>query len=162
MSILRSFVAIRPMVIILCKSRFGCTKKKRQNEKFYQNALVKLCILMIENYQLTFFSGCYQPIRDGIWLLYYYSCVLISKLDVIDFCCCQLLFACIHVHTHFALKNAPLLRIEIWSYQYVPFLEKVFLISRNEIIIKLQIYNPLQALILSSINQNITRYFFRV
>ena len=55
MSILRSFVAIRPMVIILCKSRFGCTKKKRQNEKFYQNALVKLCILMIENYQLTFF-----------------------------------------------------------------------------------------------------------
>ena len=39
MSILRSFVAIRPMVIILCKSRFGCTKKKRQNEKFYQKCL---------------------------------------------------------------------------------------------------------------------------
>ena len=42
---------------------------------------------------------------------------------------------------------------------YIPFLAKVFLISGNEIIIKLQIYYPLQALILSSINPNITRYF---
>ena len=162
MSILRSFVAIRPMVIILCKSRFGCTKKKRQNEKFYQNALVKLCILMIENYQLTFFFGMLST--DQGWDLAFVLLQLCSylKIGCYRFLLLLALFACIHVHTHFALKNAPLLRIEIWSYQYVPFLEKVFLISRNEIIIKLQIYNPLQALILSSINQNITRYFFRV
>ena len=60
MSILRGFVSIQTMVIILCKSHFGRTKKKRQNEKFYQNAysfesLAHLHILaVIESFSISF------------------------------------------------------------------------------------------------------------
>ena len=35
---------------------FWVHQKKRENEKFYQNALVKLCILMTEN-ELTFWDA---------------------------------------------------------------------------------------------------------
>ena len=99
MSILRSFVAIRPMVIILCKSRFGCTKKKRQNEKFYQNALVKLCILMIENYQLTFFFGMLSTDQGWDLALYYYSCVFLSQNWMLQISAAAS-FVCMHSCTY--------------------------------------------------------------
>ena len=99
-----------------------------------------------------FFSGCYQPIRDGIWLCIIIAVCSYLKIGCYRFLLLLALFACIHVHTHFALKNAPLLRIETWSCTiYISFLANVFLISRNEILIKMQIYDFLQSLIFSSI-----------
>ena len=67
---------------------FWVHQKKRENEKFYQNALVKLCILMMEN-ELTFF-GCQAS--DQGWDLAYSFYLEIGCYDQI------LLIVCICIH----------------------------------------------------------------